>query len=181
MSHRFSSSRATLVGLGVALCVTATLAAQTQSGSKSRGANGEGAQAGSAKTAKNWTPPHTAWGDPDLQGIWNNGTITPLERPKEYEGREHLTSEEIAKLEHDAQTRDDNPPREGDVGFYNAIWWDRGKSTGRTALIIDPPDGKIPPMTPEGQKRAEERRLRFGQTPAAKITFIGPEDLTLTE
>lgn len=132
--------------------------------------------------SKAWTLPRTPWGDPDLQGVWNNGTITPLERPQNLAGRETLTAEEIAAAELDAHTRDDRPPREGDVGFYNAVWWDRGKSTGRTALIIDPPDGRIPPLTPEGQKRLEERRLRFGQTPAARATgFSGPEDLTLTE
>src|SRR4051812_2074630 len=70
-----------------------------------------------SRTAKSWVAPRTPWGDPDLEGIWNNGTITPLERPKEYEGRETLTPDEIAKLEYSAATRDDDAPREGDVGF----------------------------------------------------------------
>lgn len=120
---------------------------------------GQGA-AGSAETStatKSWTPPRTPWGDPDLQGTWNNGTITPLERPKQYSGRERLSDEEVAALNGDAATRADRREQKGtdaDVNqAYNAFWWDRGKSLGRTSLIVDPPDGRIPAYTPEGQKR----------------------------
>ena len=90
----------------------------------------------------------TAWGDPDLQGIWTNVTITPLQRPVDFAGKEVLTEEEAAAFEQvTAESRVDGPPRAGNPGTYNEHWFDRGtKVVGdrRTSLIIDPPDGRIP-------------------------------------
>ena len=90
----------------------------------------------------------TAWGDPDLQGIWTNVTITPLQRPVDFAGQEVLTEEEAAAFEQvTAERRVDGPPRAGDPGTYNQHWFDRGtKVVGdrRTSLIIDTPDGRIP-------------------------------------
>ena len=66
---------------------------------------------------KTYTPPKTAWGDPDLQGIFTNATITPFERPPEFAGKEFLTEKEVAELEaRAAKNRVDQPPREGDPG-----------------------------------------------------------------
>ena len=117
-----------------------------------------------------WEASRTAWGDPDLQGvIWSFATITPLERPAAYAGRERLTEEEVVALNADALTRGDQPPPPGDPGAYNAFWFDRGESTGRTSLIVDPPDGRIP-FTRDGRQRLDERRALLGR-PAH-----GPED-----
>ena len=115
-----------------------------------------------------WTVSRTSWGDPDLQGDWSFATITPLERPARYSGRERLTEEEIAAVNLDALARD-QPPPPGDPGAYNAFWFDRGESTGRTALIVDPQDGVIP-FRPEGRHRRDARRELLGR-PA-----YGPED-----
>src|ERR1700693_3914551 len=74
-----------------------------------------------------WTPPRTPDGQPDLQGIWTNPTITPFERPDEFAGKEFLTDKEAAELE--AQTAAnsvDRPPAAGDTGTYNQFWFDRG-------------------------------------------------------
>ena len=121
-------------------------------------------------TADAWEPARTAWGDPDLQGvIWSFATITPLERPAVYAGRERLTEEEVVALNAEALTRGDQPPPPGDTGAYNAFWFDRGESTGRTSLIVDPPDGRIP-FTPDGRQRLDERRALLDR-PAH-----GPED-----
>ena len=140
--------------------------------------------ASQASLTGGWIAPVTAWGDPDLQGIWNHGTITPLERPSKYAGRELLTDEEVADLNEEADTRADR--REGltaqrDIDLaYNAVWWDRGGSTGRTSLIIDPADGRLPPLAPSAQayaQSAEAMRLvkvRRGHAPAN-----GPEDMDL--
>ena len=122
------------------------------------------------------TAPRTAWGQPDLQGIWDFRTITPLQRPEELGDKEFLTEEEAANLEQEAVDRDirlwnrsaqrttagGNVDRraDGTPGFYNNFWLDRGTNivgTRRTSLIVDPPDGKIPALTPEGQKRADAR------------------------
>jgi hypothetical protein len=113
---------------------------------------------------------------PDLQGVWGFATVTPLQRPKEYGGRDTLTPEEKAKLE-DQAVRDqfvDRPPPPGNPGAYNRFWIDAGTkvvATGRTSLVVDPPDGRIPPLTPQGRDRQSALEAR------AKVA-TGPEDLT---
>ena len=101
---------------------------------------------------------------PDIDGIWSFGTITPLERPSRFEGKAVLTPEEIAEYERLAAERPDGrPPDDGrSAPSVHPVWWlDYGKSvvdTGQTSLIVDPPDGRIPPLTPEAQKRAAAAR-----------------------
>jgi hypothetical protein len=119
-----------------------------------------GAPAAKAPAAKNWKVSRTAWGHPDLQGIWNNGTTTTLERPKDLENREFLTDEEWAARAKEVATRAEKRPDDSlaDVELaYNNEWWDRGVPLKRTSLIIDPPNGKLPPLTAEGQKRVAAR------------------------
>ena len=126
-----------------------------------------------------WKVPRTPWGDPDLQGIWNNSTTTPLERPAALAGREFLTPQEAAERDELANRTADDPPAAGDPGTYNAFWFDRGKSLPRTSLIVDPPDGRLPPYTLDAQKRLAgrlENRRRQGPEPAD-----GPEDRNLAE
>ena len=90
--------------------------------------------------------------------MWNHGTITPLERPLEHAGREWLTEEETATANLASETRATSErrselSREQDVALaYNQFWWDRGISVGRTSLITDPGDGRLPPRTPERQE-----------------------------
>lgn len=104
----------------------------------------------------------TAWGDPDLQGVWVASTMTPLERPGRYAGKEFLTKEEVAALEKaeaDSQFADDKRDAQGNfttqrlpgqaagVGTYNPEWMDGGIKwipSRRTSLVVDTPDGKIP-------------------------------------
>jgi hypothetical protein len=106
-----------------------------------------------------WTLARTPWGDPDLQGIWSYATLTPLERPTAMAGREFLTDDEIGAR--NAETTVDRPPRPGDTGTYNSFWFDRGQASRRTSQIIDPPDGKLPALTPGAQKvKAQADLLR---------------------
>src|ERR1700693_249515 len=86
--------------------------------------------------AKKWNPPRTAWGEPDLQGKWSYATVTPLERPGDQAGREVLSDREVAALDEDARTgadRRDGTPEADLSRAYNAYWYDRGKSIGRTS------------------------------------------------
>ena len=134
------------------------------------------AQAPRFSPASNAAVPRTPDGRPDLQGNWSFATITPLQRPKEYEGREKLTREEVAKLEgHAVETQFvDTPPPKGQTGHYNQFWIDSGTrvvSTHRTSLIVDPPDGQMPPLTQAAQER--QKQLDLLQDEAA-----GPEVLT---
>jgi hypothetical protein len=101
-------------------------------------------------------PLRTPWGDPDLQGSWSNSTIVPLERPDEYKGKASLTNEEMR--ERFQKHRESLfAKRSGDTGFYSEVWWEWGKDTNRTSLIVDPPDGKLPALTPEAQELAKRR------------------------
>ena len=132
---------------------------------------------GQPATANTVSESRTLWGDPDLQGIWNHGTATPLERPDAQSGREFLTEEEIAEVNLNATTfasseRRGDLSKDRDVGLaYNQFWWDRGLSDGRTALIVDPPSGKIPYMSTT-QPTPGFRQPR---------TSDGPEDRNLWE
>jgi hypothetical protein len=124
--------------------------------------------AGQSKSAT----PRDPHGRPDLQGIWAYATVTPLERPDALAGKATFaTDEEVAEFERSTvqgrnQDRRDGAGTNADVSrAYNDFWWDRGtRVLGRqTSLVVDPPDGRIPALTPEAQKRqadrAEARRL----------------------
>jgi hypothetical protein len=117
-----------------------------------------------------WTAPRTEDGQPDLRGVWDYRTITPMERPVSLGTKEFFTEEEAANFEKEEnrrQTRDLIDPEVGGLMYppggvvpYNEFWYDRGNQvvgTRRTSLIVDPPNGRLPEMTPEGKKRAELR------------------------
>jgi hypothetical protein len=134
----------------------------------------------SARAERTTNQPRTPWGHPDLQGIWTNSTITPLERPAQFAGREFLTEEEARRLDAAAAVRGDQRSSNAaaDVdGAYNQFWWERGNTvvTRRTSLIVDPPDGRVPALTPEGQKRVA------AVAAALRGLSAGPEDRNLAE
>ena len=123
----------------------------------------------SAAKTDTWTPPKTAWGEPDLRGVWDFRTITPLERPKELSGKDILSDQEAAEFaaktlktrNKDRRTTDGLTAREDVRNAYNQFWWDYGDKLTedkRTSLIVDPPDGRIPPLTPLAQKRYDKIR-----------------------
>jgi hypothetical protein len=131
------------------------------------GLSGQSAAAPKAQAAtKTAAVQRTPWGDPDLQGIWSNTTTTPLERLPEASDKTVLTDEERSALAGKVAERlnqDRAPAPAGGVVAYNEFWYERGTLTNRTSLITDPPEGKLPPFTPEAQKRwdamtAERRR-----------------------
>jgi hypothetical protein len=132
--------------------------------------------------------PKTPWGHPDLQGLWNAATMTPLERPAQFKDRLTMTEEEAKNLEGAQQARtarldqpsdgnrqappvggDGSPGASGNVGGYNYFWIDPGDTYNRvdgqlrTSLIVDPPDGRVPPTLPEAMKR-NQARLRATPT-----------------
>ena len=123
-----------------------------------------------AKTAT-WNLPRTPDGQPDLQGIWNNGTVTPMERPADLVNKEFFTPQEALAWEKqvvDRVNRDQRTPGTvQDVArAYNDVWWDSGTKvvrTLRTSMVIDPRDGRIPPLTPKAQAAAEARREKMGR------------------
>jgi hypothetical protein len=136
-----------------------------------------------AAAQKPWTVPRTPDGQPDLQGIWNNATLTPMERPAQYAGKATLTAQEAEAFEKEELGNVNADRRDGssvtDVNrAYNEFWRDRGKITPdrRTSLIIDPPDGRVPPLTPAAQKRAADLAAQ-----SKGHDFDGPENRSLAE
>jgi hypothetical protein len=113
---------------------------------------------------KAWSAPRTPDGHPDLQGIWDYRSATPLERPARFAGREFMTAAEVAQYERLAAEREDGRPPDDqrtEQSVHPPWWLDYGKTvvkTARTSLIVDPADGKIPPLTMEAQQRVAARR-----------------------
>ena len=138
-----------------------------------------------AQTA--WTPPLTSWGTPDLQGLWNYNTLTPLERPDVLETRTALSAEEVTTALQEAATK---AIEDQQLQDYNTFWSERNAITHiahnrPTSLIVDPPNGKLPALTPAAEAREATWRKQwkirmplvlFGQNPAR-----GPEDFGLSE
>jgi len=162
-------------------------------------------QAQVATPRPDWKAPRTADGQPDLQGVWANNTATPLERPKELEGRTSLTDQEVAAMRKKAaelyngngdaafgdtifqtvwaavkgsssgpHVKADNEFDAG-TGDYSSEWIVSREWDNRTSLITDPPNGKMPPLTPEGKARRDVNRAALTHPPA------GPQDRGLQE
>ena len=134
--------------------------------------------------------PRTPWGDPDLQGIWDYWTFTPLERPAEFADRDLLTAEEaavVARQSNEEALARDAPPPPGQVGGYSqAVWTDRARATALTqpSLLIDPPDGKLPPLTPQARQRATAHRSAGGYPVRLRVGGVnadGPEGRGVSE
>jgi hypothetical protein len=136
------------------------------------------AQTSSARTS--WTLPRTPDGRPDLQGVWTNATLTPLERPASMSGKAFLTEEEAAAIEkRTAENRAANDkagPLES--GSYNRFWYDDGTrvlSTRQTSLVVDPPDGRVPVRA-----TAEARRDDYAAHSGDSYEFMSPWDRCIT-
>jgi len=128
-----------------------------------------------ASIPKDWKVGRTAWGDPDLQGVWSYATTTPLSLREGQQNRQ-LTADEIAEDEERQARQAESKPRPGDPGTYNDHWFDRGKSVGRPSLIVDPPDGRLPPLTPEGEKARAARIAYEREHPADSHLDRSPTD-----
>ncbi len=143
----------------------------------------------------------TPWGHPDIQGIWDYRTLTPLERPEELGDKAFLTEEEAASLERETLARNElllnraaettsasdqvDRRADGTPGFYNNFWLDRGTTaiaTRRTSLVVDPPNGRLPALTAPARERADSAEaariaaVRRGRLPAASYTDLDAGD-----
>ena len=130
--------------------------------------------------------PRTAWGAPDLQGVWDFRSLTPMERPDDLADTAVFTAEEAAEFsEESIRRRSRDNDTSGRVVPYNDFWFDEGTSvtTERTSLVVDPPDGRIPAMTSSAMKRREAAAMaRQGvgghePTPGGFVEDLGPGGL----
>ncbi|MGD0438063.1 MAG: hypothetical protein ABSB86_16490, partial [Bryobacteraceae bacterium] len=138
-------------------------------------------------SAKSWTPSRTPDGQPDLQGIWTNSTLTQLERPADFASKPVVTEAEAMAYERSTLTQRSRDRRDGgpevDVGrAYNELFFEQGDKLERidgkirTSMIVDPPDGRIPALTPEAQAKQEALRAHAQLHPADS-----PRDRSLPE
>ena len=193
MRHRFLGSLVAVAVVVAAVSVmSVTTAAQAAKAAKGTAAS----NAKPTAAPKTWAVPRTVDGQPSLEGVWANNSITPLERPKQLAGRQTLTDDELAALK---KRSDELFSGDGDAAFgdtlfetlltdtkkfvstdgltgdYNQFWLVARDWDNRTSLIVDPPDGRLPPLTPQGQAKqaaAEAARKRLA---------AGPEDRSLSE
>ena len=160
------------------LVALATVASFTPAGAEDQ----QSASAARAVRADRWVPPRTADGHPDLQGVWENNSATPLERPRQFADKPRLSDQELADLERRARTlfgpeaeatfgdalyatllADTRPRGLGATGSYSQNWLPDRYFEHRTSLIVDPADGRLPPLTPEGARARAAGAGRFGR------------------
>jgi hypothetical protein len=146
MRERFSRSVATAVIAAAVTIISAT----------------------ASRTSAQTPASKTSWGDPDLQGIWTDETTTPLQRPVRFANKEFFTAAERAELDESrsevlGRERRAERGTERDVsGSYNNVFVSFKRTGARTSLIVDPPNGRLPPLTPEAQRLAGvEREFRL--------------------
>ena len=122
---------------------------------------------------KDWSPPLTLWGDPDLQGVWTSNTVNfvPIERPAEFGERPYLTDEDLAEaLRGVEEQKVDANSGVGSNPLHWYEWWADPLQSRQTSLVVDPPNGRVPPLTAEAIQRIENReqgRVKRGLAPNA--------------
>jgi hypothetical protein len=181
MTHRFGATSSALTAVMAVLLAPTFLTAQTTSAKATT----------AAAKSKTWSLPRTPDGQPDLQGYWTSLSFTSMERPAKYGGREFLTDEEMAEVfksgvQHAYEFTYANSAETPvyDATVYALGAWQNGvQPNRRTSLVVDPPDGRIPPLTPEGQRiRAAMKKIPTANEnieTQGPVQADDPNDLTL--
>src|ERR1700689_4769942 len=129
-----------------------------------------------------YVPSRTAWGDPDLQGVYTFATLTPFQRPAALATKDKLTEQEQKALEEQLKEKQAENIATNEHFSYNALWFasDQGRPTGRTSIIVDPENGRLPPLTPLGEKLRAELQAKAAARRVGKVEVISKwEDLPI--
>jgi hypothetical protein len=127
-----------------------------------------------ASAPTRFTVSRTAWGDPDLQGVYTFATLTPFQRPAAQAGKDVLTEDEQKALEEELKKKQQENIATNEHFSYNALWFasDEGRPTGRTSIIIDPEDGRLPALTERAQKLRAEMQARAASKRIGKDQLV---------
>ena len=183
MQHRISTLGALMISVALIQWASMPIVGQT------RQTSSPGRTGAVQPTASTWTPAsRTPDGQPDISGYWNYQTATPLERPKEFTNKPFLTEQEARNVEAEAAAENDDEVLtggrgQGDTGTYNNFWNDPGLRvvpSRRSSLIVDTEDGRMPPLTPEAQKRRAENLAYRRAHPADTWVDRGPNERCLS-
>jgi hypothetical protein len=135
-----------------------------------------------APASNSFVAPRTAWGDPDLEGVFTFATLTPFQRPAGQAGKDRLTNEEQKALEEQLKKKQEENIATNEHFSYNALWFasDQGRPTGRTSIIVDPEDGRLPPLTERGEKLRAEMRAQAATKHIGKDAIVDTwQDLSI--
>jgi len=170
MSRRFLISTGALALVVAVLSLPAVpVARQGSAGAAKPKAPAKTTTAANTAPAKPYSVPHTPWGDPDLRGIWNNATSTPMQRPEKFGDKAVLAEDEAEQVEEELAKTQNRDNRDGGaeaqvIQGYNEFWMDKRRleflKDRRTSLIVDPPDGRMPPRLPATPEVAKIRAAR---------------------
>ena len=175
MRHRFLARMS-------ALPVVATLALLAQMPAAGQQAATRGTQKASAPASTSFVVPRTAWGDPDLEGVYTFATLTPFQRPAAETGKAVMTEEEQKALEEQLKKKQEENIATNEHFSYNALWFasDQGRPTGRTSILMDPEDGRMPPLTERAQKLRAEMQAHAATKRIGKNVVVDTwEDLSI--
>jgi hypothetical protein len=174
MSHRVARMSA--------LSAVAALALLTQMPAAGQQAATRPTQKTAAPASTSFAVPRTAWDDPDLEGVYTFATLTPFQRPTAQAGKDVLTEEEQKALEEQLLKKQEENIATNEHFSYNALWFasDQGRPTGRTSILMDPEDGRMPPLTERAQKLRSEMQAHAATKRVGKNVVVDTwEDLSI--
>ena len=163
-----------------ALSAALILLAQMPAAGQQRGA--KAAEKTATPAPDKFTVSRTAWGDPNLEGVYTFATLTPFQRPAAQAGKDVLTEEEQKALKEQLKKKQAENIATNEHFSYNALWFasDQGRPTGRTSIIVDPEDGRLPPFTERGEKLRAEMRAQAARKRIGKDVLVDTwEDLSI--